>query len=219
MLFRCFGGVFFFWDLERGQGEEKKGIVFFFFFFGSVWRRRRRGGKEHEKKIKIKTKVPHLICSLSAASQSDVKPVRASETSAVSASLETLASSGLTCFFCLFWKKKRGGGGGGRKKKKKGKKDDVSEAYARKEKGKKWTTGMKKKNKTKNRHKRTSLNGSKTIPDSLSAAPAALRATDRRGGGEAEDLERREDPATMRVKRDGDDDDDDVDKDERLRHV
>jgi hypothetical protein len=34
---------------------------------------------------------------LSAASQSEVKPARARETSAVWASLDTLASSGLTC--------------------------------------------------------------------------------------------------------------------------
>ena len=39
---------------------------------------------------------PYLICSLSAASQCEVKPARASETSAASASLDTLASSGLT---------------------------------------------------------------------------------------------------------------------------
>lgn len=39
----------------------------------------------------------YLICSLSAASQSEVKPARARETSAAWASLDTLASSGLTC--------------------------------------------------------------------------------------------------------------------------
>ena len=43
------------------------------------------------------TTFSYLICSLSAASQSEVKPARARETSAAWASLDTLASSGLTC--------------------------------------------------------------------------------------------------------------------------
>ena len=58
----------------------------------------RRRCRDHRLKIKKeKNTLPYLICSLSAASQSEVKPVRASETTAASASLDTLASSGLTC--------------------------------------------------------------------------------------------------------------------------
>lgn len=53
------------------------------------------GSKENSRQQN--TTFSYLICSLSAASQSEVKPARARETSAAWASLDTLASSGLTC--------------------------------------------------------------------------------------------------------------------------